>query len=71
MECALPLALKAALEIDDEHKKQIEELQRQLKGSGIAGLEVEKLRQDLQEVCFAVRMLQDASGLKVVPQHQS
>jgi hypothetical protein len=66
MKCALPLDLKAALEVEDERKKQIEDLQRQLKESGI-----EKLRQELQEIRFAVRMLEDASGLKVVPQHQT
>jgi hypothetical protein len=33
--------------------------------------EVKDLREQISELKLAVRMLQDASGLKVVPQHQS
>jgi len=61
MKCALPLDLKAALEIDDERLKHIAELERQLKESGTALQEIPKLRRDLQEVQFICRILQDAN----------
>ncbi|MGA2971918.1 MAG: hypothetical protein ABSE39_04740 [Candidatus Bathyarchaeia archaeon] len=54
---------QAALE---EQNKQLVERIRKLEASGNAGQELEKLREELQEVRFEVRMLEDASKLKVI-----
>ena len=65
---ALPDTEKQKILVFDEFlaAKQIEELQQQHKDRSVDELEVKKLSQELEEVQFAVRMLQDVSGLKVV-----
>ena len=57
----MPLDLKTALETEDERAKQMQDLQREV--------ELRKMREGLQE--FILRMLQDASNLKVIVPNQT
>jgi ribosomal protein L29 len=56
--CSMPLDLKTALEMREKSPKESEE-------------EMQKMRDELAELRFAVRLLQDASGYRVEPVKQS
>jgi site-specific recombinase XerD len=56
--CSMPLDLKTALEMKEKLSKESDE-------------EMQKMRDELDELRFAVRLLQDASGYRVEPVKQS
>jgi len=55
--CGMPLDLKTALEMKEDLSKKSDE-------------EMQKMRDELDELRFAIRLLQDASGYRVEPLKQ-